>query len=235
MALYNPFAAKETKTDAQRADVPVAVPPVYAVPQSGAYGVPSINEGSPYNDEFGWGPKLHTSAQETPSAQRLQQIPRRDYRPEPTRPSESETGFWGRLDEDKETRHSVERVDADGWTERKGVFPGDKRWADNPRRTPPPETRLTMLMAPTTYSFTRPFDVSSARQFNGTHFSMADHRRNYEILGMSPVRTMRNTYRMEPAPWDQDIVDLPPTNQAPIPEARLRSVELPAGSRSWRL
>lgn len=230
---FNPFASREPKTDPRRADMAIEEPPSYAVPQHGAYGVPSLDEGSPYNDEFGWGPKLKTSAVETPSAQRLQQIPRRDYRPNPPDPSESDTGFWGQLDADKQRRHSVEHVDADGWTESKGIMAGEKRWKDNPRSIPPPESRPTQMMAPTTYSFTRPFDQHSARQFNGTHFSMADHRRNYEILGMAPVRSMRNTYRIEPTPWDEDIVDLPP-DSAGIPQARIRAVEAPYGSRSFR-
>lgn len=234
MASLNPFAARETATDPKRADVQISVAPEYVVPQMGAYGVPSINEGSPYNDEFGWGPELHTSTTDVPSAQRLKTVPRRDFRPDPVRPPQE---FWSPIAADVAKRHSVEDIDADGWQERKGVNPGDKRWADNPRRTPPPEPRLTSLMAPRTYSFTRPFDQHAAREFNGTHFSMADHRRNYEILGMSPVRTMRNTYRIEPTPWDQDIVDLPPVNNNSnaMPEARLRGVEIPAARRTWRL
>lgn len=228
MVIRNPFAAREQKTEnTQRAETPVYEAPAYVVPQTGAYGVPSINEGSPYNDEFGWGPKLRTSATETPSAQRLQQIPRRDFRPNPVRPPQE---FWEPIDRDRRNRHSVETVDADGWTELKG----EKRAARDPREIPPPENRPTMKMAPRTYSFTRPFDQTIAREFNGMHFSMADHRRNYEILGMAPIRTSRNTFRIEPVPWDQDIVDLPP-HSSYTPDARLRGSEVPAANRSWRL
>lgn len=232
MPWRNPFAAREQKTDALRADTPVYEAPTYAVPEYGSYAVPPLSEGSPYNDEFGWGPTLRTSTVEVPSAQRLGTIPRYDYRPDPVRPPDE---FWDKTDKDKEIRHRVEDVDADGWTERKGINATDRRWRENPRITPPPEPRPTNLMAPTTYSFTRPFDQHSARTLNGTHFSMADHRRNYEILGMAPVRTMRNTYRLEPGPWDTDIVDMAPVQEPEGPQARLRSVELPYGSRSWRL
>lgn len=231
MALPNPFTTREPQTDPMRADMQISVAPEYVIPQSGAYGVPPIKAGAPYISEFGYAPELRTSAQETPSAQRLKTIPRMDYRPNPVRPPDE---WWDRIDRDKEQRHSVEDQDADGWTERKGVAPTDRRWAPNPRSTPPAESRPTMRMAPRTYSFTRPFDQHSARQFNGNHFSMADHRRNYEILGMAPVRTMRNTYRLEPVPWDMDIVDLPPTTDGPV-EARLRGVNVPSPSRSWRL
>lgn len=232
MAWRNPFAARETLTDPERADTPVMEAPQYAVPQHGAFSVPSIEAGSPYNDEFGWGPKLRTSPTETPSAQRLQTIPLYDYRPNPVRPPEE---FWDRMDADDARRHGVETVDANGWDERKGVYPTDRRWADDPRLTPPPENRVTQRMAPRSYSFTRPFDQHSARQLNGTHFSMADHRRNYEILGMAPVHQRRNTYRLEPAPWDTDVVDLGPDRDPTTVQARLVSVEIPASSRSYRL
>lgn len=231
-SLRNPYTARETKTDPERADVPVMEAPEYAVPQHGAYSVPPMEAGSPYNDTFGWGPRIHTSTVETPSAQRLGVFPRMDYRPDPVRPPDE---FWDRIDKDDAQRHSVEDQDADGWTEQKGINPTDKRWADNPRRTPPPESRLTQQMAPRTYTFLRPFDQHSARQFNGLHFSMADHRRNYEILGMAPTRHARNTYRIEPTPWDTDIVDLPPNREPDVPQARYSSVELPYGPRNYRL
>jgi hypothetical protein len=64
---------------------------------------------------------------------------------------------------------------------------------------------------------------------------MADHRRNYEILGMAPARSRRNTYRMEPAPWDLDVVDMPSTDAYNPVDARIRSVELPQNPRSMRL
>ncbi|HVI71471.1 MAG TPA: hypothetical protein VM656_08305 [Pyrinomonadaceae bacterium] len=232
MAWRNPFAAREVPTDPQRADMQIMEPPTYAVPQHGAFSVPSVESGAPYNDEFGWGPRLRTSPTEIPSAQRLQTIPTYDRRPPPAQPPER---FWDKLDADDEKRHAVEDIDANGWTERKGVFPTDKRWADNPRRYPPPEPRVTSQLAPRSYSFTRPFDQHAARTLNGTHFSMADHRRNYEILGMAPIKRPRNTYRLEPVPWDIDVVDMAPVNEPTTVQARMTSVELPPASRSYRL
>jgi len=232
MAWRNPFAARETKTDPERADVPVMEAPQYAVPQHGAFSVPPIEAGAPYNDEFGWGPRLHTSPTEIPSAQRLGTIPRYDYRPDPVRPPEE---FWDKKDADDAKRHSVEDVRATGWAEKKGVLPTDKRWADNPRRFPPAESRVTQMLAPRGYSFTRPFDQHAARYLNGMHFSMADHRRNYEILGMAPQTRLRNTYRLEPVPWDINVVDMPPRTDPTTVQARLTSVELPPASRSYRL
>jgi len=64
---------------------------------------------------------------------------------------------------------------------------------------------------------------------------MADHRRNYEIGGMQPATSRRNTFRIEPTPWDTDIVDMPP-NVAPVAaQARIQSVEVAYGTRNFRL
>lgn len=227
---FNPWATRKVAREDTPA-TPIAESPDYPTPQHGEYAAPSLESGDAYTDEFGWANRsLRPSAVEYPSAQRLMTIPRVDYRPDPVRPPEE---WWNRLDRDDAQRHTVEFQDADGWTELKGVAPGDKRWADNPRRTPPAEPRPTLSMAPSTYQFVRPFDQHSARYLNGTHFSMADHRRDYDILGMAPVRSLRNTYRLEPAPWDTDIVDTPPP--APPINARLQGTELPFGPRSYRL
>lgn len=234
MEWRGPFAVRTQRTDADpmRADTPIMEVPVYAVPQHGAFAVPALEDGSPYNDEFGWAPDLRTSTTEVPSAQRLQAIPLYDMRPGDDQPPEE---YWRKRDRDDAQRHSVEHQDADGWQERKGISPGDKRWEYNPRLHPPEEPRPTTRMAPTTYLFTRPFAQDTARTLNGVHFSMADHRRDYEILGMAPVSSRRNTYRQDPMPWDIDIVDLPPQQDPATPQARLRGIDLPAPSRAWRL
>jgi hypothetical protein len=66
------------------------------------------------------------------------------------------------------------------------------------------------------------------------HFSMADHRRTYDVLGMAPVQSRRNTYRADPAPWDANVVDMP-VDVSPV-NARVRVVELPARTGgSYRL
>ena len=231
---FNPWATRKVAS-ADTPSTPIADVPDYPSSANSAYAVPSLEAGSPYNDEFGWSVKgLRPSSVDYPSAQRLMTIPRRDFRPDPVRPPEE---FWNKQDADTKQRHSVEFIDADGWTEHKGITASDRRWAENPRVTPPPETRLTEKMAPRTYLFERPFAQDSARYLNGNHFSMAAHRRNYEFntYGMQPVRSLRNTYRLEPAPWDENIVDLPPASQG-TPYARTRDVGQSLSSgRSWRL
>lgn len=238
MPLANPWS--HSRTEPETGDTPNV-----AVQQVNAYAAPPLNAGDAYMDEFGWAPQLaqRTSAVETPSAQRLQTIPRRDYRPDPVRPPEE---FWGRISADDARRESVTDTTAVGWTIPKGILPSDRRFAPNPRSTPPPEPRLTQQLGQNTWSFTRPFDqfnrtydgdppTGSARRFNGMHFSMADHRRNYEILTMSPARSRRNTYRMEPAPWDIDIVDLPPQTVTNPVDGQIRSGDVGYPSRSQRL
>lgn len=225
MSLANPWS---TSKEASQSDIPNV-----AVQQTNAYAVPSLSAGDAYLDEFGWAPHLsqRTSAVETPSGQRLQTIPRRDYRPDPVRPPEE---WWDRNTADVARRESVVDTTAVGWSIPAGITPVDRRWADNPRRNPPAEPRLTNRLGQNTWTQTRPLD-RGARRFNGMHFSMADHRRKYDILGMRPAVSRRNTYRVEPGPWDVDVVDLPPTGQHDTPEARIRSIEVPTQSRAMRL
>lgn len=233
---FNPFAARETvaERDPQLAGAPVTQTPEYAVPQHGSFAVPSLASGAPYIKAFGWAPGQRTgplSTVETPSAQRM----RTDLIRSTTNDNEPPEQHYRRLDADEQFRHRVEEIDADGWTEQKGVAASDRRWAPNPRSVPQPETRPTQRMAPRSYSFTRPFDTGYARTFNGMHFSMADHRRSYEILGMAPVVSRRNTFRQEPVPWDQNVMDVPQnTGEAELPYSRLVSPELPT-QRTWRL
>lgn len=212
--VFNPYSFREPDN--------IAAIPEYAAMQS-RYAAPGLEEGDAYNDEFGWAPKSYRA---DPS--RVGNLPRIDYRPEPTRPAEE---FWNeKLGRDKAERHSVETQDADGMTELKGR----KRWAPNPRSTPPPEDRKTMALSPHSYSFTRPMTGGAARFLNGRHFSMADHRRTYEILGMKPVTSRRNTYRTEPGPWDADIVDMAVKKDSGF-NAILQSPDLPGPSRNYRL
>lgn len=239
MASFDPYA-----TD--KATIEETVPQ-YSMPR-GSYAAPSLESGDAYIDEFGWGPDLRVSTVETPSAQRIGAIPRFQDYPDPQKPPEA---WYGAKDADDKHRESVTEQKAVGWKELKGIAVGDLRWAPNPRLKPPEEPRVTDKLSPANYSFTRPFDQlnrtydgqppsGSARQFNGSHFSMADHRRTYEAVGTMPVRTGRNTYRLEPTPWDTDVVDLPSNAGPDTPSARIRSIEVPSvgaayGSRSYRL
>jgi len=241
MARRNPFAHSRTEPEIAEADYP------NALAGESRFAVPDhLRRDAPYIDALGWAPRLDLSPTSVPDTSRLGTEPRRDYRPDPVRPPQE---FFGQLDADKDSRHRVESVDADGWEETKDGFgfpqprAGAARFAANPRAVPPPETRPTERMAPRSYNFWRPFMTNQAkmgdRNLNGVHFSMASHRRTYDILGMAPPRRpgggSRNTYRIDPVPWDTDIVDKTPPNSETPQYRTLPTVEVAYGSRSWRL
>ena len=200
------------------------------------YAVPGLDDDAPYTDTFGWSASLRLSAQEIPDNARLQERALRDFYPDGPKSPEQ---FYGSRDFDDANRHRAEDQSATMWNESKGIG-SERRWAPNPREIPPPEPRITSKIAPRTYSFLRPFKHglgkgSVPNALNGQHFSMADHRRNYEIGGMQPATSRRNTYRIEPTPWDTDIVDVPP-NVAPVAaQARIQSREVAYGTRNFRL
>jgi hypothetical protein len=237
-----------TNKSGQRQNNRYAAPdvPVGSYLSSGVPGEPSyVNDvtatesGGYHNSPTGaWAPGLTQQPGGYPDPHRTQQLDTKDYRPTPltSAPERWWLGPKGPGAEEQGRHTAIEHVDADGWTMQRPVW-GAKRAAPDPRRTPPPETRLTQSMSPSRYWFTRPFDQHAARRLNGLHFSMADHRRDYPIMGMQPVTARRNTYRLDPPPHDIDIVDEPAVSSFDTtPNQRLQQVELPLSSnRSWRL
>lgn len=140
--------------------------------------------------------------------------------------------WWRRKDADTAKRESVTRENAVGWTER---TQHPRSVADRPRPSDTGNPRPTGEMGPNTYFFERPFDATMERRFNGVHFSMADHRRTFEIYGMQPFSRARNTYRIEPGPTDKDITDMP-TDQSFTPQYALsREVPYSTIERGWRI
>lgn len=224
------YAARNPDYAGQYADTPE-----YGTPNS-AYAAPDLRQDAPYTDEFGWGPKTRISVVTTPDAMREMEFPVRQGGPTGGTPPRT---YWRTRDADGAHRESVTETDANGWDIRKGF----KRVGKNARETPPAETRWTERLGPSNYTFTRPFDQNSkgngARAFNGTHFSMADHRRDYEIGGMRPMRQSRNTYRVDPTPWDADMYDVPPQEtMGTVTQARYQVPSNPVGDgipRAYRL
>lgn len=230
--MTNPYGAPDVK--AQVSDVPT-----YYVPTGGSYAAPDLAEGAPYIKALGWSPTLARGGSTTdlPSSQRLMTIPLMDERPRANRPPEE---YWDQRDADKAHRTAVESVTAYGGTEVKDRYVRGV----NPYTYGVPETRPTQQLNPHQYTFTRPYDqfnrthdgdplTGTARQFNGFHFSMADHRRTYPIGGMSPVPTRRNTYRVEPTPWDVNVVDMPPAYT--VVSADITSVDVLPQGGAYRL
>lgn len=219
-ANHNPYAAREEITDH----------PVYSLPASGVYAAPSPDkENGTMDSPIGqYSDRLRAQPGDTPDPMRTGLMRVRDMRPDPSRAPEL---HYQVLDADDRERHSVETQDADGWEEFKGG--SGKPAAPNPRATPPPEPRPTSRLAPRSYSFLRPF-FGGPRALSGEHFSMADHRRDFPILGTQPVKEWRNTYRVAPAPSDLDMMDVAPNDPRDVPSARIVSVEVPL-TRGWRL
>lgn len=206
----------------------------YGAPNN-AYAVPGPSVDAPYTDTFGWGPSPRISVSSTPDAMRLQEFPVRTVRPGA---SDAPQVYYGPLDADDKQRHSIESVDADGIE----ILKDTLRRAPDPRWNPPAETRITEKLSPHRYSFTRPFDQgmqgNGARHLNGMHFSMADHRRDYDILGMKPYSARRNTYRADPTPWDSDMYDVPDSSTVgTFYQGRFQGQDLPPADngRSFRL
>lgn len=116
--------------------------------------------------------------------------------------------------------------------------PSGKQVTDSPYRPGWPDPkRITIGVNPNSWNFTRKFDQTPARHLTGEHFSMAGHRRNYDTFGMRPVSMARNTYRLDPTPWDAAMYDSP----ANTPEYEVGTASresAPAadyGTRSYRL
>lgn len=217
----NPYAAREEITDG---------PPSYSLPAGGVYAAPNPDaENGNMDSPIGaYSDTLRAQPGSTPDPQRTGLMRRWDMRPDPTVAPEL---HYQVLDADDRARHSVEFQDADGFEEFKGG--SGKPAARNPRETPSAEPRPTSRLAPRSYIFTRVM-AGGPMRLNGEHFSMADHRREYPILGTQPVREWRNTYRVVPAPADMDMVDVAPNNPRDAPSARIVSVEVPMRS-GWRL
>lgn len=179
---------------------------------------------------LGWATKLVRAIGGTPDPQR--EMDQRTYtvRPDDDEPPER---FYGPLDAETKKRESVTNTQAVGWTEQKSEY----IQGPDPRWNPPAETRLTSDMSPANYAFSRPFDQlekgNGARQFNGMHFSLADHRRDYDIGGMAAAQTYRNTYRASPAPWDADMYDEAEPQQ--VENAVVNYVPAPSASSAYRL
>lgn len=130
-------------------------------------------------------------------------------------------------------RHSVEDT-ATGWTvqqHKAGPPAQNPMWTQE--RMP---IRPTATNSPLNYQFRRPWHFPrNIAEIDPTlaveermHFSMADHRRVYPIMGMKPQgRIGVNTYRSDPQPWDDELFITPPASEVTRPDF--------SGNRSYRL
>lgn len=198
-----------------------------SIPDPSHYGVGDSVGTTQYIRDLGWAPHLDPRVGNTPDPQREEILPRQDRRAN----LRNFFGWWKAYDADTATREGVVTQQTTGSNERKGRL--DR--APDPRWTSPGEARPTQQLNPHTYFFQRPFDQLISRRFLGSHFSLADNRRAYDILTQTPIPVRRTTYRLEPTPWDNNMGDqLPPDN---VQSARLPAANIPLASsqRSYRL
>jgi hypothetical protein len=217
--------------------------PTFELPGSAAYAVPAPNSdeenGFLDSPSGAWAAGLHSVPGGTPDPMRLGTMPERDFRPNPTRAPEE---FWSDREQNKDDRdkeYNASPYIATGWRENPGSLPmgegGQARFAPNPRTIVSPEPRPTNRLSPASWSFTRDMWGGPMRN-NGEHFSMADFRRDYPIRGTAPVRTWRNTYRVQPVPYDVDMVDVDPTTQTQSVTPAVIESPVPAmAANQWRL
>lgn len=197
-------------------------------------------EGYPWNGPADlWSPGLNRDGgpDGTPDGMRSGSDPVRYMRPDPTKPPQEFYQPW-ESEHDQREESMQEKQDSDGWerlTSNQKLMGGRVGGKDRP----PEGYRPTQKLSPGNFQFFRLFDQGQKglgpRRFNGLHFSMADHRRNYEINNEYATKSRRNTYRLDPPAWDTDIVDRP--GPAEFPSAVYEEPALSGGSgnRSWRL
>ena len=190
-------------------------------PYAGPYG------GTPYADRLKYGPDS------TPDPTRLEMVEPKAYRQD----SRSASLFWRLLGQDRSQRESVQHFVGTQQSE-KGVYPGQKRFADRPGLRPSEELRVTAAMSPATGGLVvRPFTGKTPKRFNGMHSSLADHRRmDATIFGMRPAYRARSTFRLDPIPWGERVVDKQALNDDYMGDGPYTQQDnLPYNSRSHRL
>lgn len=197
--------------------------PVGAEGQGPSYGAPELSEGSPYVNE--------TYLPYAPPAYNTEQIWNTNNHYDSPPPGDPES--WGKYNNSQTQQYPLEQSDGReevNVTWRKNRAP-DPRWVPvEPSRTP---------RVPAPYRFQRQYSdypKYGHHELAGTHFSMADHRREYPVGGMrGSTRVGRNTYRLTPADWDETSGDQVPS-YSPPPMATQTPDPLPNTlNRSYRL
>lgn len=223
--MLNPYAAPPDTVDST---------PVYVLPANPAYAAPPITDNDGWHDSptKAYTGRLLEQPGDTPDPQRLQHmVTQTDY------VTGDPVEYYRQRNLDIERRYSVEWRDSDGWEEQKGG--SGHKVTKSPYAVAQDEPRPTMKLAPTTFVATRPFDQWIARRNNGLHFSMASNLRNYPVYGQRAWQPFRNTWRVDPTPWDAGQADIPSGVAGNQSNGRLRGIEVPpapaAINRTWRL
>ncbi len=191
------------------------------------YAVPDIPESTDPEWTTGYSPALRVAG--SPDGSALPDDIRVGHRePPPNDPNQHP--YNERRYSEFHKRHAVEEY-SEGWKVQQARIPGPRMPLWEQERAP---TRPTANQSPTNYAFCRPWHVPrNAADALGPqavlHFSLADHRRTYEVWGMKPQgRVGANTYRASPRPWDEALFVPPPVADRATPNG------VP-GNRSYRL
>lgn len=191
----------------------------------GRYSVPDIPETTDPTYVLGGSPEL--AATGSPDGTKLPDDIRIGTRePPPNDPNRTDVN--SNRYSDFHRRHSVEQTTV-GWNVQQYKVPAGQNPLWTQERMP---TRPTATASPTGYMFRRPeHHPRNIKDAVGeeavAHFSMADHRRKWEIYGQKPQGGIgANTYRASTRPWDETLF---------VPPKPSDSAESFVGNRNYRL
>jgi hypothetical protein len=200
---------------------------------AGRYSVPGVEATTDPEYTTGFSPTLKSGGSSDGS--QLPDNVRIDKREPPVGENYNDPEWQARQNSEGLRRHQDDET-REMWKVRQAKVPAPHVPLWTQERAP---TRPTATNSPTGYAFQRPWhiprnvnDVMGPGAVSSTgasleHFSLADHRRRYEILGMKPQGRMGvNSYRATPRPWDEQLFI------APEPPARQSTI---TGTRSFRL
>jgi len=125
--------------------------------------------------------------------------------------SGNEQVWWDDVNRDRIDRTTVnEHFETNYWQESVDPkYAAHNPWHDNIRA----QLRPTAEQSPSNFRFVRPFYPGDGYgKSTGIHFSMASNRRAYPVGGMEPIRSFRNTFRLEPTARDAENADLSGVN-----------------------
>lgn len=192
---------------------------------AGRYSVADIPETTDPEYTTGFSPALATTG--SPDGTKLPDDIRIGTRePPPNDPNRTDVN--ARRYSEFHQRHSVEETTV-GWkvTQWKKAVPHYPEWDQDPL-----PTRPTADSSPTGYQFQRPEHrprniKDAVGEEAVAHFSLADHRRMYEIMGQRPQGGVgANTYRSPVRPWDESLF---------IPPQSTNVTNSFVGNRNYRL
>jgi hypothetical protein len=198
----NPYAAPTSRGDGSAPDPTNEF--IWA--GYGRYAVRDVPESTDPEYTDGFSPELATTG--SPDGTKLPDDIRIGKR-EPPVNDPNNRGYTQRRYSDFYRRISDEETIAGvGWKthQAKRAIPVVPNWAQDPI-----SKRPTADMSPRPYQHRRPWHIprnikDAVGEEAVAHFSLADHRRTFEIYGMKPQGGIgTNTFRPSVTPWDQEL------------------------------